>query len=260
MIDAWLNLADGWIVGIVAAGYGLSALAVSWLSFSAWTRPAALSFQGVVGPFFVSTGTLFALMAAFLGSSVHESARAGANAVMMEREGAIQVMDLALAMPDRKHTEKLIGLTNSYIRTVVDTEWHMPPDRLSAPEADAAYRRLLDAIADTDIWTSAKPPLQRALLDAAQEISSGRLARLSVRGKQVDEIAWIGVLILGLLAQWSVGAVHLDRRRPQALALALTTTAIVTALSVVALTERPFSGWLSLSPQPLAQLLDRVKP
>lgn len=260
MIDVWLNLPDPLIIGILVGGFGLSALLFSWTSFSARTRPTVVTFQGVVGPFFVSTGTLFALMAAFLGSSVHESARSGANAVMMEREGAIQVMDLALAMPDRAHADRLVGLTRDYIRAVVDIEWHMRQGRLSAPQADAAYRRLLDAIADTEIWTSAKPPLQRALLDAAQEISSGRLTRLSVRGKQVDQIAWIGVLVLGLLAQWSVGAVHLDRRRPQALALALTTSAIVTALGVVALTERPFSGWLALSPAPLAELLDHVKP
>ncbi len=48
---------------------------------------------------------------------------------------------------------------------------------------------------------------------------------------------------------------HLDRARAQVLALLLSTAATVTALAVVATTERPFTGLLTVSRAPLEHLL-----
>jgi hypothetical protein len=53
----------------------------------------------------------------------------------------------------------------------------------------------------------------------------------------------------------SIAAVHLDRARAQVLALLLSTAGTVTALGVVATTERPFSGLLTVSRAPFEHVL-----
>ncbi len=45
-------------------------------SFLRAARSTVVRNQGVVAPFFVSAGTLFALMTAFLGNAVHETVHA----------------------------------------------------------------------------------------------------------------------------------------------------------------------------------------
>jgi len=256
MIDQWLDMADWAMILVLALGYtGTGALAVA-LSFLPVFRPAALRYQGIVAPFFVSSGALFGLMTAFLGSAVYDTVRAANQSVMQEREAAIQIIDLAHARDDTPAIARLPDLTRAYVKTVLEHEWELSEQEFSAPEAERAYATLLDAIADREVGREGGNAIQAALLRAAQDIGSARVVRLTLRSPRADHYRWIGVLLLGVLMQFSVAAVHLDRVRPQVLALLLSTSATVVALGVIAITERPFQGGLSVSSEPLRQLAD----
>jgi hypothetical protein len=63
------------------------------------------------------------------------------------------------------------------------------------------------------------------------------------------------VLILGALTQISIAVVHLQRRNAQIAALVVFSAAVVVALGLIALQERPFQGPFQVGPGPLRQLL-----
>lgn len=255
MIDLWLNQSDLSIIVTLTVGYGLSGVLCVVVSFLPAWRQAALRYNGVVAPFFVSAGTLFALMTAFLGSAVHDSVRNANQAVMQEREGALRIITLAEALPGNGPAGRLPDLTRTYIHSVLDHEWPLPAARFNAPQTEAALVGLLGAIADREIASTAGNAIQAAFLRAAEGISAGRVTRLGLSRPDADNLRWTGVLVLGLLTQLSVAAVHLDRLRPQVLALILSTSATIAALGVVATAERPFSGLLAVSREPLEQLV-----
>lgn len=195
-------------------------------------------------------------MTAFLGNAVYDTVRTANQAVMQEREAAIQIIDLARARDETPAIARLPDLTRTYVKAVLAHEWNLPEQRFSAPEAERAYAALLDAIADPKIARVGGSAIQAALLRAAQDIGSARVVRLTLRSPRADHFRWIGVLLLGVLTQFSIAAVHLDRIRPQILALLLCTAAIVVSLGVIAMTERPFEGALSVSPGPLVQVAE----
>ncbi|MGB7259514.1 MAG: hypothetical protein WBD48_15675, partial [Pseudolabrys sp.] len=60
---------------------------------------------------------------------------------------------------------------------------------------------------------------------------------------------------LCLMTQVSIGIVHLERPRANALALAIFSIAAVVALSMIAEQESPFDGTLQVSKTPLENVL-----
>lgn len=259
MIDHWLDMPEWLMILVLTLGYtGTGAVAVT-LSFLPVFRPTVISFQGIVPPFFASSAALFGLMTAFLGSAVNDTVRMANQSVMQEREAAIQIIDLARARADTPAIARLPELTHAYVKAVLDHEWDVSEHQhqFSAPQAERAYAALLNAIADPEIARAGGGAIQAALLRGAQDINAARVVRLTLRSPSADHFRWIGVLLLGVLTQFSLATVHLDRIRPQVLALLLSTTAIVAALGVIAVTERPFEGALSVSSEPLRQVVAR---
>ncbi len=240
---------------VLGGGYGLTGLLFHWISFRPAGRAATEQYRGIVAPFFASPGTIFALMTAFLGSGVWDALRTGTQAVMQEREGIVSDIELSEAAPGSMLSH-LPHLAKDYAKSVVDVEWKSTRGRMSTHATDAKLNQLMTAVADPAIGRVVGSAVQGALINAVQRISAARVIRLALLGRQTEDLRWVCVLVLGLLAQASVAAVHLDRRKPQAPALVLSTTAIVIALGLVALTERPFSGSLAISPAPLQHILE----
>ncbi len=255
MIDAWLDLPDWQIIAVLLVSFTFTGILCVAASFHRAARPIAERYKGVVAPFFVSAGTMFALMTAFLGNAVHESVRSATQAVMMEREGIVRIITLAEAQPNNPAIWALPDQARAYVRSVLTDEWPLPPGRYRAPQTEAALRQMFTTVAHHDMAVLGGNAVQAAFLRALEEISAGRIVRLGLSRPDADNLRWMGVLLLGLLTQLSIAAVHLDRARAQVLALLLSTAATVTALAVVATTERPFTGLLTVSRAPLEHLL-----
>lgn len=255
MIDAWLDLPDWQIIAVLLGAFTLTGMLCVVVSFHRAARPTADQYKGVVAPFFVSAGTLFAVITAFLGNAVHESMRAANQAVMQERDGVVRIITLAEAQPHNPVIVDLPEQARAYVRSVLHHEWPLPSGRYRAPQTEAALQRMFTTVAHPDMGRTGGTAMQAAFIRALEEVSAGRITRLGLGRPGADNLRWIGVLLLGLLTQMSIAAVHLDRMRAQVLALLLSTAATVVALGVVATTERPFAGLLSVSRAPLEQLL-----
>jgi len=85
-------------------------------------------------------------------------------------------------------------------------------------------------------------------------IANARSGRLALSEGPLAGYKWAAVLILALVAQIGVATVHLERPRPQILALLIFTASAVLALNLIAAGELPYEGSHQVSPAPLERL------
>jgi hypothetical protein len=69
---------------------------------------------------------------------------------------------------------------------------------------------------------------------------------------------WVAVLLLALITQIAIAAVHLEKPRPQLAALLIFTVAAVSILGLLAVHEAPFEPPVFVPPGPIADVLRLV--
>jgi hypothetical protein len=240
MIELWLRTgALGIIVIPVVLLYPIAA-GIVWLTHLSPARPLFASCVGVVGPFFASVGVLFALLAAFLANDVqHRNAQARA-AVLSEADGVRTILRLAEALGEVGGPVKAAAL--DYAQRVLDQEWPAMRGGGNVIEDLGAVRNLSLAVMAQPLIAAAPPTAHQAIVNGLVQIRQARLERISLTSGISDPVNWLGMLILGIWTQVAVAVVHLDRLRPQALALFVFSTAFAVTVVLIGLGERPSSG------------------
>jgi len=150
---------------------------------------------------------------------------------------------------------ELRAAARDYVASVLQDEWPHMRHEHEAATTSAALEKLLRLASDPGNAQQAGQAVEAALLNAVLRIAAARSSRLSLSTDLADDYKWEAVLLLALLAQFAVASVHLQRPRPQILALLVFTASAVTALDLVAICEDPFHGAHQISPAPLEDLL-----
>ncbi|WP_020174249.1 DUF4239 domain-containing protein [Methyloferula stellata] len=246
MLSFWLNQPIWLMFLILAAAFLITGGLIFAWSFAPWTRSAALSFSGVVAPYFTALSVLLALMTGFVASDTWERQRQADRIVQSESDNVLAVYDLSIAaVSDMSAIRKALKV---YVDAVITDEWpHMAKVQLST-KTDEALGLLLQEVAKPEIATVAGNPVQAALLNLVLRIRSDRGARIAINEHSVDDTKWLGLLILGLLTQLAIGVVHLDRPRAQLVALLLFSAGLVSTLGLIAIHEWPFDGPSAIKP------------
>ena len=103
------------------------------------------------------------------------------------------------------------------------------------PEAEAALDALFREVLTRSVQRTGNPVVERARIDLALKLRTLHATRLSLAADRTDELKWLILLILGVVAQLAIAVVHLERPRPQIGALAIFSAAVVIALGLVAI-------------------------
>jgi hypothetical protein len=253
IVGAWLELPVWQQLLALAGFYAATGIFIHLLAFhspaSGWTR----SFKGVVAPFFVSVVLIFGLLLGFIAGEVwHRNAEA-MQVVRSEGEALFALVHLS---PDGDPGgAKLQGLVRAYAQSLAGEEWPRMREGKHAAGSEAAFVSLLTAILDAPVSGSSGSAVQKTRLDIAMKLHTLRETRLALAGDRTDEIKWTTLLILGLISQIAIAAVHLEMPRPQIAALTIFSMAAVIGLGLVAIQERPFTPPLEVSPGPLLDVI-----
>ena len=200
---------------------------------------------------------LFALFTGFLGNDVWERQRQAHRAVHMEQDALMAIATLGQATtPDAAIQSAL----RTYVTAVIQDEWPRMADQEESMKAAEALDGLLRAVARPDPATLSATASHAALLDLTLRVRTARNDRLSISDAEYDGTKWATVLVLALLTQIGISSVQLDRPRPQALALAVFTTAAIVTLGLLASRERPFDGASPISPAAFVAVLKALPP
>lgn len=253
MIEAWLELSTIGVFVVLTVAYMAIAVAIAWLCFGSPAGPAIRRFEGVVAPFFGAVSVLFALLTGFLASDVGDRNRLAARAVQAE---ASELRNLfALSVASATDLRAIRAAWGTYVKAIIADDWPAMEDGEGAVSVDNAYEALLREVSDPRIATEAGTPVHNALINATVRAGTARSDRLALAADRTNHIKWQTVLILGIMTQIAVAVVHLQKRNPQIAALAVFTVAMVIALGLIAMQERPFAGDVRVGASPLQELL-----
>jgi hypothetical protein len=249
MLSFWLNQPIWLMFLILAAGFLISALFIHIWSFGPWTRSSAVSFGGVVAPYFTALSVLLALMTGFVASDTWERQRQADRILQSESDNVLAVYDLSLAaVSDRPSIREAL---RAYVEAVIKDEWPRMAISEASTKTGSALALLLQEVAKPEIGTAVGNPTQSALLNSVLRIRSDRGARLAINDHSIDDTKWLGLMILGLLTQIAIGVVHLERPRAQLAALMIFTAGLVSTLGLIAIHEWPFDGPTAIKPSAL---------
>jgi hypothetical protein len=257
IIGTWLELPVMPQISLLAAFYLLTGTIIHLLSFHGPVGRWAGSFKGIVGPFFTSVTVIFALLAAFIANDVW---RRNAEAAQVVRAEADALLNLYYLTPrTAPGAAAVYNRIRAYIESVIRQEWPRMNVGDDAPETEAALDALFEEILSRSARSIFNSAVERARIDLIIKLRTIHANRLSIATDRTDEIKWATLLILAVMAQLAIAAVHLERPRPQIAVLTIFSGAVVIALSLVAIQERPFVPPLEVPLTDLERLL-RVIP
>ena len=247
MIDLWLRSGTDGIILVPFVLLYLLAAGIMWLTHLSPARTFFVSCIGITGPFFASVAVLFGLFAAFLANDVQHRNAEIAAAVFREADGVRTIIRLAEALGPAG--AQITAATVDYTQWVVAIEWPSMRKHGASGEDLTTLRKLTQALLAPETTAAIAPTVHQAMLDGLVEVRQARLQRLTLSAGLGDSMNWLAMLILGVLTQISVAVVHLERLRPQALALFVFTAAFAATVAIIGLSEQPFtSGEIDAAP------------
>lgn len=253
MIDAWLDLPTFWLFAVMILFYGITAALIVLMCAKSPLRSGILTLGGVVAPFFGAVSVLFALLTGFLANDVAERNRQAWRSVSAEHTASSAVYTLSIA--SASDMKDIRAALRGYLQSVVKDEWSGMATSGASAKTGEAYTLLLREVSDPAITAAAGAPVHGALLNAAIRLGEARSARLSLASDRTNELKWLSVLILGVLTQIALAAVHLERPRAQLTAILLFSAAAVVAVGLIALQEQPFDGAIRIAPDAIETAL-----
>lgn len=233
-----------------------TAVVLVFLSFGPWTGRFVRTFQGVVGPFFGATTLILSILIGFLANDIWDRNRRAASAVRSEADDLVAIVTLVQTFD--VPSDPVVAAVRSYAQAVVTKEWPQMTLGESAPEAEQALGDLLRAVVRPVQVPGSNLALDRVLLDTALAVRTNRNTRLALSRDESAPAKWIAVIVLAVLSQISVAAVHLEKPRPQILALLIYTVGLLFILGILAAHELPFEPPDEVAPTPIAHVLDLV--
>jgi hypothetical protein len=253
MIDAWLDLPTFALFAVLILFYGITTAIIMWLCARSPLKARISALNGVVAPFFTAVSVLFALLTGFLGNDVGDRNKRAWQAVNTESTAAHAVYTLSVA--SASDMQDIRTALRDYLQSAIKDEWPDLANKGASPKTEEAYARLLREVSDPGIAQAAGNPVHNALLNGVLRLGEARSARVAIASDHTTELKWISVLILGLITQISLAAVHLDKTRAQLTAIVLFSCAAVVALGLIALQEQPFDGAIRITPEALQTAL-----
>jgi Protein of unknown function (DUF4239) len=255
-MNDWLhNLPIGWMALLV---FGLTALVTAVICgvISALAvGKRARSFKAVSPGMLPPLGILFALFVAFTASQVWSDNDRANTVVDREASSLRTVAILAAAFPGEPET-RLRSLLRSYIADAVAQEWPMMA-RGTATLQTIPYS-LAEAMQLTLGLTPTNPgqqTAQREITTALENALDARRQRIIISQSQVNWIKWACLCLQALCALAAIAMVHSDDRLASAVAAGLFAVGVAASLLLILAHDRPFTGHISVGPNPLLQVM-----
>ncbi len=250
-MQAILDLDLHWRVLALCAIPVVFAVVLQWVTQHSPFAAFFQSYSGVVAPFFVSVGILFALFATFLGADIWQRVQAS-NHSLEHEAGAIQSLR-QIASTQGPQGAGIEESLRNYIKTSVAEEWDAAESARSEA-VDKALEKLVTAILDPALSSDDHRTAQVAMLESYRDIRRARAERFHVVESHSDPYKWTAVILLGLLTQVAIAMIHFENSKAQGAATLVFTIAFVITLSVLAAHESPLADLADISIEPIHRL------
>ncbi|SFO54168.1 Protein of unknown function [Bradyrhizobium sp. Ghvi] len=219
------------------------------------TKERAASLKAISPGMLPVLGIIFGLFVAFTAAQVWgDSDRAGA-AVSREASALRSAMLLAAGLPAEQEA-RLSGLVRDYVGQAVAVEWPMMAHQEASLKATPpSLAEALQLVVTMMPQSRAQETTQREVLAALEQALDARRQRIIVSLASVNSVKWWCLYLQALCELLAIGFVHCDNRLGSAIAMGLFATGVATSALLIAAHDRPFTGQISISPEPLRQIV-----
>jgi hypothetical protein len=202
----------------------------------------------VLVPIFLTAGTIYAVLLAFIVIAVWETYGAANDNAAEEASTLTTLYRQTNGMPDAQQAE-LRKLVRTYTEEVINDEWPLqaangaasPKARKGIGDIYRAYRTMDPRVASA--------PIGVEFLQTMRTVATDRNRRITQAGERLSGVLW-GVLVVGGLIVVSMTFfLYMEVGWPQLVFSVLVSALIGTLLFITLLLNRPFNGPLAITPE-----------
>lgn len=251
MID-WLSLAPVWeSAAVLFTVFMTLSLSVLWVLFH-----VGKSWKIEISPgLFTPVSMTFGLIIGFMASQVWSDNSRAMSAVMREASAVKTIIAISEALPEKQRSE-IEGLVRDYVDHVVNVDW-------PAMQSPSSHQGMIDnssrnALKYTLLITpqnATQTSAQSQLLTAFNALYESRSERLIFSGTSVNPLKWALVSTFALILIIVTSLVHRSGARNALIALSLLSCALTLSFLLILTHDRPFAGYVSITPDLLIRAL-----
>ena len=255
----WLhNLPVVWMTLVVFGFTYLVAAAIYALVNVLAVGERARSFKVISPGLLPPLGIIFALFVAFTASQVWTDTEKAKAEIDREASALRTVVILATTFP--KDSESQVrGLIRRYIADAATQEWAMMANRT------ANLRAIPGVLAEAMQATLALTPsgegqktAQREMATALETALDARRQRIIISQSQVNLLKWLCLFVQAICVLVAIAMVHSDNRLASIIAMGIFATGIAASMLLILAHDRPFTGEISIRPDPLLQVMPEI--
>ena len=251
-----------WLLNLPVWAMALFILAITYAAaggiFAVVTALAkeerARAFKSVSGSLLSPLGTIFGLLAAFSVVQVWSDLDHARVAVNREASAIRMTMLLAASFPGEPETQ-IRDVLRRHIDEVVSTEWPiMAQQSASLKVAPPILAEALKLVLSLATQTEGQIAAQREMVTQLENAADARRERLILSRSSVNWVKWVCLLAQAGCVLVAIAIVHSDNRAGAAIAMWIFATGVAVSVLLIASHDRPFSGEISVKPDPLLQV------
>ena len=213
------------------------------------------SFKAISPGMLPSLGIIFGLFVAFTAAQVWgDNDRAGA-AVSREASALRSVVVLAGSFSGEPET-RLRSLVRTYIEEAATVEWPaMARQTASLKATPGPLAEALQLVLSLPTASPGQQTAQREITSAIETALDARRQRIIVSRAQVNFVKWLSLYLQAICVLLAIALVHCDDRLAAFVSMGLYATGVAASVLLIAAHDRPFSGQISVTPEPLLQIM-----
>jgi len=224
------------------------------------TGERAKSFKAISPGMLPVLGIIFGLFVAFTAAQVWSDNDRAAAAVSREASALRAVTLLGAGLPAEQEG-RLRDLVRSYVEQAVAVEWPMMARQTASLRASPApLAEALQLVVSMIPQGAGQQTAQREIIAALGTALDARRQRIIISQAEVNPVKWWCLYLQAICELLVIALVHCDNRLGSAIALGLFATGVAASVLLIAAHDRPFTGQISVGPEPLLQIMPGAPP
>jgi hypothetical protein len=215
----------------------------------------ARSFKAVSPGLLSPLGIIFGLFVAFTAAQVWTDNEKAKAEIDREASALRSAMILSNSFPQDSQIQ-LRELVRRYIADVANQEWPMMAHGSATLRATPnMLAQALQATIALMPSTEGQKTAQREIATAIESALDARRQRIIISQSHVNLLKWSALILQALCALVAIAIVHCDNRLASTIALGIFATGVAASLLLILAHDRPFTGEISIKPDPLLQVM-----
>jgi hypothetical protein len=218
----------------------------------------ARSFKAISPGMLPPLGIIFGLFVAFTAAQVWTDNEKATTAIDREASALGTVVILAASFP-REYEVQVRELIRRYIADASTQEWSMMAHRTATLRAiPGVLAEALQATLALTPNSEGQKTAQREIATALETALDARRQRIIISQSQVNLLKWSCLFVQAGCALLAIAMVHSDNRLASIITMAIFATGVAASVLLILAHDRPFTGEISIRPDPLLQVMPEI--